>query len=257
MEANFTEPFVGLGCKECRESNPLGFNVSMAFQPIWDNRNQKVFSQEALVRGEQGQGAGWVFEQVNEKNLYKFDQVCRVKAIEMAARLGIDSMLNINFLPNAVYRPETCIRSTLEASQEFHFPVEKIIFEVTETEKVRDEAHLLSIFKSYKEFGFSTAIDDFGAGYSGLKLLTKFVPDFIKIDMEIIRDIHKEPNKFYIAESIFEMAEKIGVTTIVEGIETREEFEKLKEIGFYLFQGYYFSKPVFEGLAECKPEHYT
>ncbi|MCC5813882.1 MAG: EAL domain-containing protein [Leptospira sp.] len=221
----------------------------MAFQPIWDIEKKEIFSQEALVRGTEGQGAGWVFERINAENLYKFDQACRVKAIETASKLKLACNLNINFLPNAVYKPDTCIRATLEASEQFNFPVNQIIFEVTETEKVRDEAHLLSIFNSYKKQGFMTAIDDFGAGYSGLKLLTRFVPDFIKIDMDIIRDIHSSQQKFFVTESIITMANKLGARVIAEGIESKEEYSTLRDMGIRYYQGYYFAKPAFEALG--------
>lgn len=249
MNSNFQDPFEPIGCKECKDGKALDFDITMAFQPIWDLEKKEIFSQEALVRGKQGQGAGWVFEQVNSDNLYKFDQACRVKAIEMAAKLNLKSYLNINFLPNAVYNPDSCIRATLEASKIFNFPITKIIFEVTETEQVRDEKHLLNIFNSYKKYGFLTAIDDFGSGYSGLKLLTRFVPDFIKIDMDIVRDLHKSKQKFIIIESIFNMANKLGTRVIAEGVESKEEYLTLKEIGISFFQGYFFSKPEFESLG--------
>lgn len=98
-------------------------------------------------------------------------------------------LLSINFLPNAVYRPEVCIRSTFEAARVHGFPTEKIIFEVTEGEQVQDRAHLVNIFREYRRFGFQTAIDDFGAGYAGLNLLAEYQPDLIKIDMDLVRGI--------------------------------------------------------------------
>lgn len=252
MRANFQEPFSPLGCKDCRNGKTLDFEISMAFQPIWDATNKTIFSQEALVRGMEGQGAGWVFERVNAENLYRFDQACRVKAIELASKLQLKENLNINFLPNAVYKPDTCIRATLEASQEFKFPVEQIIFEVTETEQVKDELHLLSIFNSYKKQGFKTAIDDFGAGYSGLKLLTRFVPDYLKIDMDIIRGIHDSKQKYIVTESIVSMARKLDTCVIAEGIETKEEYGTLLNMGIQYFQGYYLAKPAFQELGIVK-----
>lgn len=115
-----------------------------------------------------------MLSRVNADNRYRFDQACRVKAIKVAAELGMTTALSINFLPNAVYRPELCIRTTLEASEQFDFPVSRIIFEITEGEKVEDHSHLREIIQHYKSRGFRTAIDDFGAGYSGLHLLAEF-----------------------------------------------------------------------------------
>ena len=97
----------------------------MAFQPIVDLHTRQPYAYEALVRGPNGEGALSVLSQINDANRYRFDQACRVKAIELASRLGLhklpDCKLSINFMPNAVYRAETCIRATLEASREFDF----------------------------------------------------------------------------------------------------------------------------------------
>jgi EAL domain-containing protein (putative c-di-GMP-specific phosphodiesterase class I) len=98
---------------------------------------------------------------VNEDNRYRFDQACRVKAIKGAAELGITDCVSINFLPNAIYKPELCIRTTLAAARTHGFPVERILFEVTEGERVEDGPWFAQILREYKKFGFKTAIDDF------------------------------------------------------------------------------------------------
>ena len=126
---------------------------------------------------------------VTDDNRYQFDQACRVQAIRGAAALGMKELLSINFLPNAVYQPAACIRTTFEAARLYKFPIERIIFEVTEGEQILDRPHLVNIFREYRRFGFRTAIDDFGAGYAGLNLLSEYQPDIIKIDMELVRDI--------------------------------------------------------------------
>src|SRR5690606_6996994 len=95
-----------LSCAQCRSGAELGFAFTMAFQPIVDIRTRQTFAQEALVRGVQGESAGSILAKVSEQNIYQFDQACRVKAIEMASRVGVDSLLSINFYPNAVYRAE-------------------------------------------------------------------------------------------------------------------------------------------------------
>ena len=100
--------FRPLGCKQCLESNPLDFEITMAFQPIVDLETKSVFAYEALVRGKDGAGAGAVLSRVTNDNRYAFDQTCRVRAVQLASELGLNCKLSINFLPNAVYRPETC-----------------------------------------------------------------------------------------------------------------------------------------------------
>ncbi|WP_318653630.1 EAL domain-containing protein [Thalassolituus marinus] len=109
-------------CDACRGNTPLDFDFHMVFQPIFDASGRTVFAHEALVRGPQGQGAGWVFGFVNDGNLYQFDQACRTKAIQQAAQLNINSLLSINFLPNAVYRPELCIRRRWKRRKPMAFP---------------------------------------------------------------------------------------------------------------------------------------
>jgi EAL domain-containing protein (putative c-di-GMP-specific phosphodiesterase class I) len=129
--------FEMIGCDRCRELSALEFGITMAYQPIVDVAAGSVYGYEALVRGVRGESAGEVLARVNDNNCYRFDQACRVRAIEIASGLGLDSRLSINFLPNAVYRPETCIRATLEAAKAFDFPAERIMFELTESEPVR------------------------------------------------------------------------------------------------------------------------
>ena len=226
----------------------------MAFQPIIDLKNRRVFAQEALVRGLNNEPAGQILSQVTAENLYKFDQQCRVTAVRLASKLNIDSFLNINFLPNAVYRPENCLRTTIKAATEYNFPLDRIVFEITEGEKLADHQHLKNIALEYKRLGLKTAIDDFGAGYSGLNLLACFQPDFIKIDMELVRNINIDKVRQSIVKGIVHVADDLGVTVIAEGIESKGELEALNHFGIDLFQGYYFARPAFESLALISPE---
>ena len=168
-------------CSGCRDGSALDIEFEYAYQPIVDFNTRSIYAHEALVRGPQGESAASVLAQVKDNNRYRFDQACRMKAVEGASRLGMTELLSINFLPNAVYRPEVCIRSTFEAARKHHFPIENIIFEVTEGERVQDRPHLVNIFREYRRFGFQTAIDDFGAGYAGLNLLAEYQPNLIPL----------------------------------------------------------------------------
>lgn len=220
----------------------------MAFQPIVNLGTRQIFAHEALVRGSNGESAGHVLAQINAENRYAFDQSCRIKALEWAAKLQVPGMVSINFMPNAVYRAETCIRATLEAAQRFNFPLERIIFEVTEQEQVLDIDHLSGILKAYRKQGFMTAIDDFGSGYAGLNLLADFQPDLIKLDMELIRGIDQDSVRQILVEATLQMCRKLKIQVIAEGIETSAELQTLNAMGVELFQGYLFAKPGFETL---------
>ncbi|MFP5408454.1 MAG: EAL domain-containing protein [Gammaproteobacteria bacterium] len=241
--------FRELGCAECAGGAGLDFEFTMAFQPIVNIDTREVYAQEALVRGLNNESAGEVFTHVNDSNRYRFDQACRVKAIELAAQLGMTSLLSINFMPNAVYRPELCIRTTLEAANTYGFPIERMIFEITEAEKVEDHEHLRDIVTHYQQRGFLTAIDDFGAGYSGLNLLAELQTDLIKLDMALIRDIDKHTGRQAITRGIMQVCSDLSIRVIAEGVETRDEVRVLRDLGVILFQGYYFARPAFRTQA--------
>ncbi len=234
------EPAVA-GCAGCRAE--LDFDFTMAFQPILDVVEGEVYAQEALVRGLNGEGAGAILGRITEANRFAFDQRCRVKAVELAARLGLPGRVSINFLPNAVYEPSHCLRTTLEAARRTGTPLDRIILEVTEGERVTDAQHLKRILVTYKRSGLLTAIDDFGAGYSGLNLLAEYQPDIIKLDMHLVRGIDLEAARRAIVAGIVGVCRALGITPIAEGIETEGEMRTLRELGIRHMQGYLFARP--------------
>ena len=238
------------GCTACssRGSHPFRHDFTMAFQPIFDTQSGKVFAQEALVRPI-GDGKAWdVIKHVTEENRYNFDQTCRIRAIAIAARLGIDTRLSINFMPNAVYTPEHCIMATLHAAKRHDIPTDRLIFEFTETEAVRDTGHLARIVKSYRAHGFLTAIDDFGAGYAGLGLLCDLHPDIVKIDMALVQGIAGDPRRRKIVGAIQSLCADLGSLVIAEGIEEAADVEALQSLGITHIQGFHLARPAYERL---------
>lgn len=240
-------------CRACRDGEALGFRFSYAYQPIVDLADRTVFAHEALVRGPNGEEAHTILSRVDDSNRYRFDQACRVKAIKGAAHLGLRERLSINFLPNAIYRPELCIRTTLEAARVHQFPIDRIIFEATEGEAIGDGKRLAHILREYKRTGFLTAIDDFGAGYAGLNLLADFQPDIIKLDMALVRGINASRSRRAIVRGILRICEELRVRVLAEGIETPAERDFLMDEGVSLMQGYLFSRPAFEARGEIDP----
>lgn len=240
-----------MSCVGCKDGAGFDLPITMAFQPIVNVSTQTVFAYEALVRGKDGAGAGQVLAQIADHNRYAFDQVCRTTAIELAAGLDMATTganLSINFLPNAVYEPRACIRATLAAAMRTGFPVNKIIFEFTESEAM-DADHILNILRSYRAMGFKTAIDDFGAGYAGLGLLTLFQPDIVKLDMALIRNIDTDPVKRTIVRNTLNMLRDLGVEPVCEGVETPAEHDVLRDLGVDLMQGYLLARPALEALG--------
>lgn len=249
MSASIVSP-----CKRCKDRTGAELEFSVAFQPIVDLDTGGILSYEALVRGVHNEPAHTILTRVDEQNRYSFDQAVRVRVVEMAAHLGVTSGVNINFMPGAVYKPEVCIRTTLEAARRCDFPLERIVFEVTESEKIEDHKHLNHIIKEYQRLGFKTAIDDFGAGYSGLNLLAEFQPDYVKLDMELTRNIHVDRVRQAIVRGIIDVCHEIAIEIIAEGIEQHDEVMALRDLGVRYYQGYYFARPAFESLPPVNPE---
>ena len=238
------------GCQGCRAPSDQ-FDIAMAFQPIVDCETGRPFAFEALVRGSNGEGAASVLAQVTPENRYAFDQQCRVAAIEGAVAAGIletDAKLSINFLPNAVYSPVACIQLTLKTAKATGFPIERLIFEFTENEKMVDPQHVAGIIEAYRKMGFGTAIDDFGAGYAGLGLLAKFQTDYIKLDMEMVRGLDTDLPRRIIVDGIIRIARALEIKVIAEGIETGSEYAALRALGVRYVQGYLLARPGFKTL---------
>ena len=238
-------------CANCADGIALPFAFSMAFQPIVDLARRRVYAYEALVRGPDGESAFSVLDQVNPLNRYAFDQTCRVMAIELAARLGIvetGAKLSINFIPGAMYQPEACVRATLAAAKRTGISTEMIVLELTEDEQIVNVDLLSQIFDVYRRHDLRIAIDDFGAGFSGLGLLARFQPDVIKLDMEVVRGVDQNPRRRVIIAGVCRMAADLGLDVVAEGAETEAEVTALRDLGVTLIQGYYFARPAFEAL---------
>ncbi|MFW6413062.1 MAG: EAL domain-containing protein [Oceanicaulis sp.] len=234
----------------CACARGLDLDITFAFQPIVDMRDRTIFAQEALVRGTDGTGAGAILAQVSSADIHAFDRKCRIGAVKAAARLGVGStLLSLNTMPNAVYDPQTCLRTTIAAANAANFPIDRIMFEMTEHEAIEDLDHFVSIVKSYKDMGFTTAIDDFGAGSSGLTLFASVLPDIVKLDAKLISGIHKSRVQSVIVGNMVDMCSKFGIGVVAEGIEAAEEALRLRELGVHLFQGYYFARPAFEAMT--------
>lgn len=222
----------------------------MAFQPIVDLSTKSTYAQEALVRGAQGESAARVLSQVVPDDTYKFDQACRKTAIREAVELGLSTRLHVNFMPNAVYQPENCIRVTLAVAEEMSLPLDRLTFEVVESEKVSDIAHLKTILSCYKQLGFLTALDDFGVGHCGFNMLADVQPDLVKVDIALIRGIHGDPVRRSIVKSLVALGQDLGFKVIGEGVETGDESRCLEDCGVTLQQGYFFGRPSFQKLSD-------
>jgi blue light- and temperature-responsive anti-repressor len=221
-------------------------SFSYAFQPIVDVVAREVFSYEALVRGPNGEPAFTVLDGVPGVKKYRFDQDSRVAAIALAARLGWEGHINLNFLPQALYASADSISTSLDAAISNGVPIERLVLEVTEGEVIADRVHFAAQLNAYRRHGLKVAIDDFGAGYSGLNLLADFQPDQVKIDANLVRGIERHGPKQAIVRAIAQVCVDLGIDVIAEGVETVQEYRWFAELNVRLFQGYLFARPAFE-----------
>jgi EAL domain-containing protein (putative c-di-GMP-specific phosphodiesterase class I) len=231
-------------------SGDMGFNFSFAFQPIVDIRNREIISFEALVRGPHGESSASVFAQVPQNDILKFDEICRRKAIYLASRLNIPNRLNLNLSAASIFEIDLSITATFKASIQSGIPAKNIIFEVLESESLTEQKNLIKYLRLIQEFGFSTAIDDFGAGYSGLNLLVQYQPYYVKLDRHLIGNIHQNLVKQRVLWGIQQICESLSIEIVAEGVENAGEYHWLSEAGISIFQGFYFARPAFEALPD-------
>jgi EAL domain-containing protein (putative c-di-GMP-specific phosphodiesterase class I) len=225
-------------------------SFSYAYQPIVDVLTREVFSHEALIRGQGNEPASQVLNKVEEAVKYQFDQASRIAAIQLATSLCLPAHINLNILPGSLFSPDVSIDATLDAASDSGLPIERLILEVTEGEAIADHAKFAGLLNTYRGMGLKVAIDDFGAGISGLNLLADFQPDQIKIDMNLVRGIERDGPRQAIVRAIMQVCWDLGIDVIAEGVESTEEYLWFARHGVRLFQGYLFAKPGFQTFPE-------
>ncbi|MET0280311.1 MAG: EAL domain-containing protein [Steroidobacteraceae bacterium] len=223
---------------------------SFAFQPIIDSEARGVFAYEALVRGQRGESAGSVLSAIEAGALHAFDRDARLVAINLAGRLGLSTLLSLNFMPGSLYSLPDAIGAMLEAAAAARLPARSLLLEVTEGEIISDVSAFAEQINAYREQGLRLAIDDFGAGYSGLNMLADFQPDVVKLDMRLVRGIDGNGPRQAIVRAVIQACDDLGIEVVAEGVETTEEFRWFQRRGVRLFQGYLFGRPAFEALPE-------
>lgn len=219
------------------------------FQPIVHAEDPtRIFAHEALLRGRAPDGTlvapGLLFDAAMQCDLlFQLDVKARMSALRHAAANHITSRLFVNFSPAAIYDPVFCLQRTVATAREVGIQSESVVFEVIESSHCADVAHLRKILEHYRGHGFRVALDDVGAGYSGLNLMHQLRPDYIKLDMELVRNVDREPYKAAIADKVLQLARDLGVETVCEGIETQGELDWVRSHGANYVQGYLIARP--------------
>jgi EAL domain-containing protein (putative c-di-GMP-specific phosphodiesterase class I) len=225
-----------------------------AFQPIIDTSAQSVWAYEALLRGPGGESAWSIMGGVDEDTLHRLDRSSRVSAIALASQLGMTACLSLNAMPQSLDDTGHRTGATVEQARACGFPLDRLIVELTETEAIADRDHFRGTVEEYRALGVQLAIDDFGAGHSGLNLLADFQPDILKLDMGLVRSIGSNGPRQSIVRAIIQVCEDLAIDVVAEGVETVDEFAWFEGEGVRLFQGYLFARPGFESLpAVCYP----
>lgn len=227
-------------------------NYETWFQPIVDIRDsakhpKQIFAHEALFRIRDKTGdiipPSYVFGVAGHSDLlFSLDLTARRSAIEHAAVAKMGTKIFVNFDPASIYDPAYCLRSTAAAIEAAGLKNSDVVFEVTETHKAKSVSHLKGILSFYRNAGVEVALDDVGAGWSGLNLLNSLMPDYMKFDMELIRNIDVSSSQQKLVKHLVASAKENGIKVIAEGIETQAEAACLQELAADFLQGYYFGK---------------
>lgn len=226
-------------------------SLTAHFQPIIDIKTNEIFAYESLIRGVKANGELMYPDELfmksarNDMN-FRLDKLCRETALKTTAVKKINAKVFINFLPTSIYDPEFCLKSTVKWAKQLEFDPKNIVFEVVETQNVKDKEHLKTILNYYRSKGFLIALDDVGEGYSSLNMIIDIKPDIIKVDRNIISNINKDTMKKSIYKALHTICRENDIKLLAEGIENPYELETVKEIGVDYAQGYYFAKPTSE-----------
>jgi diguanylate cyclase (GGDEF)-like protein len=225
-------------------------SLTTHFQPIFFLKDGSVYGYEALTRIKSDNGnnniSGLFKKAILTHTISSLDVKCRENAIRLSSSLGINrtnANLFINICPEALMDPAHRVGITDKFAEEWGVQKEKIVLEITEESIIHNYELFKAAVAYYKGKGYKIAIDDFGAGYGGLKMFSIIEPDFVKIDRHFISNIDKANVKSNLVDSIASVCHRLGIKVIAEGVEQEEELKTLMNMGIDLAQGYYLSKP--------------
>jgi EAL domain-containing protein (putative c-di-GMP-specific phosphodiesterase class I)/CheY-like chemotaxis protein len=216
-------------------------NLWLAFQPIVNIRTQRVFGYEALLRSnlpELGTASAVLdlaqrLDRIEE--LGRYVRSSAAQAIELAPP---EAVLFVNLHATELNDPVL-----VDPSSPLSRHADRVVLEITERaplDSVRDVRRRVAMLR---DMGYRIAVDDLGAGYSGLGTFALLEPEFVKLDMGLLRDIHVQPTKQKVIRSLSSLARDMGMLVVAEGVERREERDTLIELGCELLQGFLFARP--------------
>ncbi len=227
-----------------------GQHLKTVFQPIVSLRDGSVIGHEALSRitcESDIANPEQLFQIAGESSrLWDLELLCRTIALHTAyhkMQPPYDKKLFLNVNPNIMHDTKFKQGFTKEYLEQYGITPESIIFEITERNSVADMVGFKGTIAHYKDQNYKIAVDDAGAGYSGLNLISDINPHFIKLDMQLIRNIDSDNMKSALVRSMVELSHISNISLIAEGVETKEELITLINLGVQYAQGYFFQKP--------------
>jgi diguanylate cyclase (GGDEF)-like protein len=232
--------------------NQIIEKLDYAFQPIIYSHTGKIYAVEALIRNVQNIPGLSAIDDLfnmafNDDYLYELDLQLREKAIQKFSEIKIDNLrLFYNLDNRIIYNKNFSMGNTSKILKKYKLNKNNICFELSEKGTSIEQNALSTMIQRYKEEGFTIAIDDFGIGVSGLKLLYFSEAHIIKLDRYFISNIDQDSKKKLFCSSIIEMAHIMGMQVIAEGVETVKEFYTCKDIGADFIQGFLVQKPTVE-----------
>ena len=226
--------------------------VWTAFQPIVEMETKRVMGHEGLSRGPRGselETPAALFGLAGRNGLLEeLERACRKQAFVDWAAYSASGRLFINTVPATVRDPSFLGRGVLDYLGENLSP-RMVTLEINERQVIENLNLYREAMHSFQDLGFTFAIDDVGAGYSGLETMANLGASYFKIDMGLVRHAHQKRVNRQVIRAILEMAKGVGATVIAEGIETIEEADALLELGVRYGQGYYYGRPLDPRLA--------
>lgn len=222
--------------------------LAMHFQPIVAAADRRLFAYECLMRGDEAGSLippSRMLEVARKAELsHRLDAAARQAAFRATARHGIQTKVFVNFSAAAIYDPMACLANTVELISELGLRRDQFVFEAVESDAGEDLGHLRTLLECFRRAGFAVALDDLTAGYDSLRRLETLTPDYIKLDMEIISGVDRDPYKGLIAARLLETARSLGVQSVAEGVETGAEFAWARDHGADFVQGFYVAQPA-------------
>jgi EAL domain-containing protein (putative c-di-GMP-specific phosphodiesterase class I) len=219
------------------------------FQPIvYASDTGRVYGHEALARGRSRTGdliapMRMLSAARDAGSLSSLDGKVHERAIQMLATSRAEGELFLNITPSTVVDAHFEAERHRQLADTYDVAPERIVFEITESEKLTDSDQLVRSLDAGRAQGFRLALDDLGAGFSNMNLIHRVRPDIVKLDMDLTRNIHEDDYKSVIAEKIIEIAQSLDIATVAEGVEKPEELEWVRSRGVEFVQGFLTGHP--------------